>query len=119
MKPPLERSRGLLTWERREPGSDVLVVTNMWPDAELPVYGIFIKRQVESLIAAGVRCDVLYVRGYRSPLAFVAGGLWFAVRSLAMRKRYKLIHAHAGETGLVARCETGTPLLTSYCGDDV
>src|SRR4051812_12798172 len=93
----------LLTWERRDPASDVLVVTNLWPDAELPVYGIFIKRQVESLVAAGVRCDVLYIRGYRSPLAYLLGAGWFAFHSVALRRRYKLIHAHAGETGVVAR----------------
>ena len=40
----------LITWERREPDSQVLVVTNMWPDAERPVYGIFVKRQVESFL---------------------------------------------------------------------
>jgi glycosyltransferase involved in cell wall biosynthesis len=111
--------KSLLTWERRRPESDVLVVTNMWPDDELPVYGIFVKRQVESLIRAGVECDVLYVRGYRSPLAYLLGAAWFAASSLRLRGRYRLIHAHAGETGLVARFHVGTPVLTSYCGDDL
>lgn len=119
MKALSKRIGGLLTWERREPSSDVLVVTNMWPDAERPVYGIFIKRQVDSLVAAGVRCDVLYVRGYRSPLAYPWGAAWFALHSLAIRRRYRLVHAHAGETALVARCALGSRMLISYCGDDL
>lgn len=109
----------VLTWERRRSDSEVLVVTNMWPDAERPVYGIFVKRQVDSLLRAGIECDVLYVRGYRSPAAYPLAMGWFAVSSLRLRGRYRLVHAHAGETGLVARFHLGTPVLTSYCGDDV
>jgi glycosyltransferase involved in cell wall biosynthesis len=119
MTPPSERSRGLLTWERRNPDSDVLVVTNMWPDPERPVYGIFIKRQVDSLIAAGVRCDVLYVRGYRSALAYPWAAAWFAAHSLSIRRRYRLVHAHAGETAVIARCAVGSRMMVSYCGDDL
>ncbi len=84
-----------------------------------PVYGIFIKRQVDSLIAAGVRCDVLYVRGYRSPLAYAWAAAWFGVRSLSLRRRYRLVHAHAGESALVARFALGSRMMVSYCGDDL
>lgn len=109
----------LLTWERRRPESSVLIVTNMWPDTERPVYGIFVKRQVDSLIRAGVDCDVVYVRGYRSPLAYLWGMCWFALSSVRLRGRYRVIHAHAGETALVARFHLGSPVLISYCGDDL
>jgi glycosyltransferase involved in cell wall biosynthesis len=110
---------GALTWEHRSPASDVLVVTNMWPDAERPVYGVFVKRQVNSLLRRGVRCDVLYVRGYRSPLVYLWAALWFLASSVRLRRRYRLVHAHAGETGVVASFHLGTPLLVSYCGDDL
>ncbi len=61
---------GLVAFVRTDPGADVLVVTNMWPEPDRPVYGIHVQRQVESLVRAGIRCDVLYVRGYRSALAY-------------------------------------------------
>ena len=61
---------GLVAFVRTDPGADVLVVTNMWPEPDRPVYGIHVQRQVESLVRAGLRCDVLYVRGYRSALAY-------------------------------------------------
>jgi glycosyltransferase involved in cell wall biosynthesis len=109
----------LLTLERTDPDADVLVVTNMWPDEEKPVYGVFVKRQVDSLIEAGVRCDVLYIRGYRSPFAYPAAALRFALWSLTRRGRYRLVHVHAGETTLPARFLVGTPMLCSYCGDDL
>ena len=75
----------LLTTERADPGADVLVVTNMWPDEERPVYGIFVKRQIDSLAAAGVRFEVVYVRGYRSPLAYPQAALRFALWSFTRR----------------------------------
>lgn len=103
----------------RDPGADVLVVTNMWPDGERPVYGVFVKRQVDSLRSAGVRCDVLYLRGYRSKLAYPRAALQFAAATIRWRGRYRLVHVHAGETALATRFFVGPPMLVSYCGDDV
>jgi teichuronic acid biosynthesis glycosyltransferase TuaC len=109
----------LLDFVQRDPGADVLVVTNMWPDDERPVYGIFVKRQVDSLRAAGVRCDVVYLRGYRSAAAYPFAAARFLGATLAWRGRYRLVHVHAGETALAARFFAGPPMLVSYCGDDV
>jgi glycosyltransferase involved in cell wall biosynthesis len=97
----------------------VLIVTNMWPEPERPVYGIFVQRQVKSLRAAGLRCDVLYIRGFATLRAYVEAAVRLAVSSVRWRGRYRVIHAHAAETALAARCHVGTPLLASYVGDDV
>jgi glycosyltransferase involved in cell wall biosynthesis len=109
----------LLTIEHSDPDADLLVVTNMWPDEEKVAYGVFVKRQVESLIDAGVHCDVVYVRGTRSPLAYALAALRFAAWSVSRRGRYKLVHVHAGETTVPARALVGTPQIASYCGDDL
>ncbi len=109
----------LVEFVERDPGADVLVVVNMWPDAARPVYGIFVKRQVDSLRAAGIRCDVLYLRGYASPLAYPLAAAKFLAASVAWRGRYRLVHVHAGETGLAARFFIGPPMVVSYCGDDL
>jgi teichuronic acid biosynthesis glycosyltransferase TuaC len=108
-----------LTYVRRDPDADVLMVTNMWPEPERPIYGIFVERQVDSLRRAGVRCDVLYLRGYTSPLAYLRGALAFALGTFRWRGRYSLVHVHAGETSLAARFFVGPPMLVSYCGDDI
>jgi teichuronic acid biosynthesis glycosyltransferase TuaC len=109
----------MLDFVCRDPGADVLVVTNMWPEPQRPVYGIFVKRQVDSLRAAGVRCDVLYLRGHVSRTAYLVAAAAFAVGTVRWRSRYRLVHVHAGETSLAARFFVGPPMLVSYCGDDM
>jgi teichuronic acid biosynthesis glycosyltransferase TuaC len=111
--------KGLVDMIEHEPGAEILVVTNMWPDEEWPVYGIFVKRQVESLRARGLRCDVIYVRGHISSRAYLVASLRFLLATLRWRRRYRLVHVHAGETALVARFFIGPPMIVSYCGDDV
>ena len=107
------------TWEVRDPGADILFVTNMYPDSERPAYGIFVKRQIESLRRRGLKCDVLYIRGYQGFHTYMLGALQLAAGSIIWRRRYRLIHAHAGESGMIARFMVGIPVLTSYCGDDL
>ena len=116
-----------VSWERKDAGARVLQVTNMWPvdvdppgpaGSPGPRYGIFVKRQVDSLIEAGVRCDVLFVRGFESPLAYA----WAAVILFARgfrRRRYRLVHVHAGETALPARFYLTAPMVVSYYGSDL
>jgi teichuronic acid biosynthesis glycosyltransferase TuaC len=116
MRPELSRLVGFV---HREPEPDVLQVTNVWPEPDRPVYGIFVQRQVESLREAGVRCDVLYIRGYASGFAYPVAAAWFLLSTLLWRGRYRLIHAHSGEAGLAARFHLGAPVIVSYFGDDV
>jgi teichuronic acid biosynthesis glycosyltransferase TuaC len=37
----------------------------------------------------------------------------------ALRRKYRLVHAHAGETALVISPLAGIPKVASYCGDDI
>jgi teichuronic acid biosynthesis glycosyltransferase TuaC len=109
----------VLTWERKDPDASVLLVTNMWPDAERPAYGAFIKRQVDSLVRAGLRCDVVYVRGYRlSVLTYAIGALVLAAQSMRGR-RYDLVHAIAGEALLSAVGYLRAPVLVTFRGSDL
>jgi glycosyltransferase involved in cell wall biosynthesis len=111
--------KSLVTFELRDPDPDVMVVTNAWPHPEDPTYGIFIKRQVESLRELGVRVDVLFVRGYISKLAYVAGTLSLWSLSRRARPGYRLVHAHGGESVLSALGYRRAPILLSYLGLDL
>jgi teichuronic acid biosynthesis glycosyltransferase TuaC len=113
------KRKALLTWERKDAHSDVLVVTSGWPNEDNDTYCVFIKRQTASLIERGLRCDVLFIRGYRSPLAYLIAAGRLAALSLARRRNYKLVHAHSGEAALAAGFYRTAPLLVSYMGDDV
>jgi teichuronic acid biosynthesis glycosyltransferase TuaC len=103
----------------RDPQPELLVVTNMWPDEERPVYGIFVERQVRALRDAGFRCDVLYLRGYISRASYLVGVLLFLRFNISARRRYRLTHVHAGETALVTRFFAMRPMIATYHGDDM
>ena len=111
--------RSLLTLEHTDPDARVLVVTNMWPTEEKPTYGIFVKRQVDSLIEAGLRCDVLFIHGYRSRLAYLLGALKLLAWNWMPGRRYELVHGHGGEIALAARFYFRAPLLETYHGSDL
>lgn len=104
---------------QRDPRADALVVTNMWPESSRPVYGIFVERQVEFLRQAGLRIDVLYVRGYISKMIYLRAALLFLWLSISRRRRYRFVHVHGGEMALVARVFRIKPMVATYHGDDV
>src|SRR5215210_7094516 len=111
--------RPLISRVHQDPDASALLVTNMWPgDPDLPVYGIFVRRQVDSLIRGGLRCDVLYVRGHRSPLAYALAALLMMAWNLR-RRRYRLVHALAGEALLPARAYLRAPVVVTFRGSDL
>ena len=95
-------------------GRRVLVVTNMYPDAQNPDFGTFVYEQVEGLHARGLIVDVLVVGGKRRKLSYVDGARRF--RRQLRAHRYDLVHAHYVFSGIVARLQKSCPLLVSFHG---
>ena len=95
----------------------VLVVTAMYPSADRPANGTFVKEQVESLREAGVEVDVLAfgARGKGVNYLRAVGALWRQLRA----KRYDVIHAHYGLVGFVARLQFQCPVVVTYHGSDL
>lgn len=65
-----------------------------------------------------MKTDVLFIRGYSG----IASYLWAALIVVLLRvakRRYALVHAHGGETALVARLYICAPVVTSYLGSDL
>jgi glycosyltransferase involved in cell wall biosynthesis len=112
----IERS-GLVTWERRSGAAGLLTITNVWPHDERPAYGPFVKRSVDGLDAIGLDSDVLFIRGYKGFGAYL--GAAALVGTLSATRSYALVHAHGGETALIARLYRGAPVVTSYLGSDL
>jgi glycosyltransferase involved in cell wall biosynthesis len=83
------------------------------------MHGIFLHRTVEGLNAAGIRTDVLFVRGYRGTHCYLLGCAAMALLPVAARGKYRLVHSHGGETAVVARFFVGAPVLASYWGSDI
>lgn len=95
----------------------VLFVTNLWPYAERPWHGVFVRHQADGLIAAGVRVDVLAMKGHTTQTEYARAGL----RALGLNARapYDIVHAHYGLSGAIARLQLRSPLVISYHGSDL
>ena len=96
----------------------VLMVTNMWPHERHPGYGIFVKRQIESLRTLGLECDVLFIEGYRSPWEYARAAVHM-LRLNWSETRPILIHSHGGEAGVTICWYVRGKVVLSYCGSDV
>ena len=95
----------------------VLVVTNMYPTAEMPFFGTFVKEQVESLRKEGVEVDVLFVNGKKNTLNYLWAfpRLWIRL----LTKRYDLIHAHYVFSGIIAKAQFLYPVVVTHHGSQV
>ena len=94
----------------------VLVVTNMWPSAERPHWGAFVRSQADSLAALGCENTLYEIRGYRSSMEYFRA--MSAIPQAAQACGAELVHAHYGLSGAAA-ARVRLPLVVSFCGDDL
>ena len=81
----------------------VLHITTNYPTAEHPIFGIFVKEQVESLEDLGVDCDVLYCdrkgKGTWMYLTYLPH-IWWRI----FKGRYDVVHCHHVLSALLCTC---------------
>ena len=94
----------------------VLVVTNMWPSAERPHWGAFVRSQADSLAALGCENTLYEIRGWRSSMEYLRA--MSAIPQAARACGAELVHAHYGLSGAAAT-RVKLPLVVSFCGDDL
>ena len=94
----------------------VLVVTNMWPSAERPHWGAFVRSQADSLAALGCENTLYEIQGYRSSMEYLRA--MSAIPLAARACGAELVHAHYGLSGAAA-ARVRLPLVVSFCGDDL
>jgi teichuronic acid biosynthesis glycosyltransferase TuaC len=95
----------------------ILFITNMFPTAEDPGFGCFVKSQIDSLAEKDIRYDLIFADGRSSKLNYLLGA-WRVFRR-SLNDSYDLVHAHYGLSGLLARCQWRAPIVVSFCGSDV
>lgn len=87
----------------------VLHITTNYPTPEYPIFGIFVKEQVESLQIIGVDCEVFYCdgknKGFKQYITYIPK-LWWII----MRGHYDVLHCHHA-LSLIILCMTGWPLF--------
>jgi len=94
----------------------ILTVTNMWPSAARPHWGVFVKSQVESLVAAGIDNTLYEIEGWKSTAEYFKAAR--RIPQLARECRADLVHAHFGYSGAAA-IGVEAPLVVSFCGNDL
>jgi glycosyltransferase involved in cell wall biosynthesis len=95
----------------------VLVVTNMYPSPARPHWGAFVRSQVESLGALGVENTLYEIEGWRGAWNYARA--WREIPARARAAGADLVHAHYGLSAAAALGLSGTPLVVSFCGDDL
>ncbi|HIQ05960.1 MAG TPA: glycosyltransferase family 4 protein [Anaerolineae bacterium] len=92
----------------------ILVVTNMYPYPERPAYGTFVYDEVQSLRAAGVDVDVLFVNGKLGRQEYLRG--FGEVRRRISSGHYDLVHGHYVFSGVIARTQWRCPVVVTFHG---
>lgn len=97
----------------------VLHITPNYPSPEFPIFGIFVKEQIESLREIDVNCDVFYCdgknRGFKQYIRYLPSLWWKSVFG-----KYDILHCHHALSAILL-CMTGVPLfkkvILSYQND--
>ncbi len=98
----------------------VLHITANYPTQAHPVFGIFVKEQVESLRNEGVGCDVFFSNGKEEGGMKAHRASIKRVRKLLRENHYDVIHCHHSISGLILLLAGGTfghKCVVSYQND--
>ena len=94
----------------------ILLITSEWPVGGETYAGNFVKRQAKFLRRAGLDVEVFHFHGGKNPLNYLQA--WARARPLLDRRRFDLVHAHFGQSGLLA-LPRRLPLVVTFHGTDV
>lgn len=98
----------------------VLHITCNYPTQEYPVFGIFVKEQVESLQRIGVDCDVFFSNGKEEGGMKAHKASIKKVRDLLKDNHYDIVHCHHSISGLILLMSGGAfrnKCVVSYQND--
>ena len=94
----------------------VLFVTSEWPSVETPYAAPYLVRQVDFLRRAGIDVDIFSFRGARRLQNYIRA--WRRFRERFRQAHYDLIHAHWGQSALLA-FPRRVPLVITFHGCDL
>ena len=94
----------------------VLIVTNMFPTAEEPWFGSFVRDQVEDLRSLGIAVHLFHFDGREHPFNYVRTAR--EVRRILAKQHFDIVHAHYGLTGAVVALQRRIPVVTTFHGGD-
>ena len=78
----------------------VLHVTNNFPSEKNPIFGIFVKEQIESLEALNVKNEVFFINSrYKGKIEYLKS--FFRLSFKLMTSKYDIIHCHHSCSGII------------------
>src|ERR1700756_2144237 len=95
----------------------VLIVTAIYPTADNPAFGSYVRTQSESLQRAGIDVEMLVLRHRHRKLIYPLA--IFQLRKRLARSTVDIAHAHYGLVGLIARTQWRVPVVVTYHGSDI
>jgi glycosyltransferase involved in cell wall biosynthesis len=95
----------------------VLILTAIYPTAENPAFGSYVRTQAESLKKAGVDVEMLVLKDRHRKLIYPKA--IFQLRRRLAESSIDLVHAHYGLVGMVARTQWRVPVVITYHGSDL
>ena len=100
---------------------NVLVVTNMYPDAARPYNGIFVSEQIEAIkrYHPDVKFDVCFIDGEKGKSEYLKSIVY--VNQLIDKGHYDLVHIHFGLSGmyLLWPFRRKIPTIATFHGSDI
>lgn len=94
----------------------VLILTSEWPTPAHPEWVPFLVQQVRYLEMAGVDVDVFSFRGGKNPFRYLMA--WIELRKKWKVSQFSLMHAHFGQSALLALPKK-IPLVITFHGSDL
>lgn len=99
----------------------VLVVTNMYPDAERPYNGIFVAEQIAAIerFHPDVHTEVCFIDGEKGKSEYLKSVGY--VNQLIRKGNYDLVHIHFGVSGmyLLSPFKLKVPTIATFHGSDI
>lgn len=98
----------------------VLHITVNYPTKDHPIFGIFVKEQIESLQQIGVDCDIYFSNGKEEGGMKAHRASISKVRKLLKDNRYDVIHCHHSISALIlllSGCAFFKKCIVSYQND--
>lgn len=97
----------------------VLAVTNTYPTVDAPGDTPCIRDQLQTLAGMGVEIDLMVIdRRKRGKLGYLSAAWQLALLPI-WGKRYDLIHAFYGHSGLLSRLQLKYPVVVTFRGSDL
>jgi len=78
----------------------ILHITNNFPTLNFPIFGIFIKEQIESLNKLGAVNEVFFINSREEGKGTYFKSIW-KLRRLLKQNRYDIIHCHHSFSGVI------------------